>query len=54
MVKRVPAGRDFIRLWSSLPENRKFLAIDEIDHPAQAETARGLGYLPARFAASAI
>jgi hypothetical protein len=54
MVKRVQAGRDFIRLWSSLPENRKFLAIDEIDNPAQAETARALGYLPARLAASAI
>jgi hypothetical protein len=31
MVKRVQAGRDFIRLRSSLPGNRKFLAIDEIE-----------------------
>src|SRR4051812_27558271 len=54
MVKRVQAGRDFIRPWSSLPENRKFLAIDELDRSPRRLRQRGLRYLPARFTASAI
>src|SRR5947207_13899681 len=41
MVKPVQAGRDFIRMWSSLPENRKFLAIDELDQsPLPPQRAR--------------
>jgi hypothetical protein len=55
MVKQVQAGCDLIRLLSSLPENRKLLAIAEISparpgFPAPSEGA----YFPARFIAKAI